>query len=306
MPHRLAGRSHPGVKYLASILASFVFVVAPNAHADTEIVTHCVDWYAKKHGSGYCCSTCDDLPAQSYCTRFGVGGDFFNIYDQSELWVNQDVDGRDFTDSTQIAWGQDSNDDQGTDFADVIFYSGHGSWISSVNEVQLTMGQSNAGESCRPTISFDATLHAELGNGGSGEEADVFVSVSCYSGQYEAWSGGGFDLLSHASGQFNMLNGFHGVVWLESGTNTSLGQYAAAARYNGVGDAWLDYMYNGRGASPDNCPTSLGWGANSVETADYYNNAGWLDFHNNGSRSYYTIQYICGCNPDDGETLPTC
>jgi hypothetical protein len=289
-------------------VSALAFVAS--AKAESEAVTHAVNDYAWTNGTGYCCSTCDDLTnALTDASKFNTGGAFATIYDQLTNFQNMGVDGADFTDASQYSGGADSVDPYGTDYADVIFFSGHASWSSSGNYAYLVMGDSNPGETCFPRIADDTAVwrHMEFGNGGSGQEADAFVLFACNSAQYEVWEAGGYNLLSHSAGQFNLLNGFHGIVWEISGYQTDLQNYAADARYDAIGDAWIDRMYNNDGSS-DNCPMPILWGANAAETDDYYSNAGWLDFHNTGARSgtLPRIHYICGCDPVDGEALSSC
>lgn len=278
------------------------------ALAETEVVTFAATLFAKTNGSAYCCSGCDDLSQPpTDASKFLEGG--FAAYTQKKSWSGAAVDGRDFTDATQFSWGTDSNDDAGTDFADVIFYSGHGSYNSASQYTYVVMGDNNSGETCSPRIADDtaASRHMEFGNGGSGEEADALVFFACNTAQYEAWMAGSYHQLSAAGGQFNILNGFHGIVWEVSGYQTDLKNYAADAINNGIGDAWLDRMYDPRsGANTSNCPISIGWGADSSQTGDYYMNAGWADFHDNGARGWSHMYYICGCDPDSGQAIPTC
>lgn len=288
-------------------VSALAFVAS--ASADNEAVTHAVNDYALTNGYGYCCSTCDDLThATSDATKFNTGAGFATLYDQLNNYTNQGVDGADFTDASQDPVGADSVDPGGTDYADVIFYSGHGSWDPSGNYSYVVMGDSNTGESCTPRIADDSAVwrHMEFGNGGAGEEADAFVLYSCSSSQHEVWLAGGYNLLSHSAGQFNILNGFHGIVWEITGYQTDLQNYATDARYNNIGDAWIDRMYASNvNGSADNCPMPILWGANRTETDDFYINAGWLDFHNTGARSGVIPRglWICGCDPNDGQAM---
>jgi hypothetical protein len=79
--------------------------LAGNAQADTEVVAHCVDLYAKTNGSTYCCTTCDDIDLRTYCKRFMLGGNFAGIHDQSRTWLNRDVEAHDFVDVTRLSYG---------------------------------------------------------------------------------------------------------------------------------------------------------------------------------------------------------
>lgn len=277
------------------------------AVAEREVTTFAVSKYAKQHGADYCCYSCDDTPsAPRQAAMFVEGG--FSGYDQ--ISVNNDlwVDGRDFADSSQYSWGGDYNDPYGSDFADVIFFSGHGDWRKDSMSSFIVMGDFNSNEDCYPRIADDDPdqRHMEFGNGGAGGEADVFVAFACNTAQWEVYNAGGYTALSAPKGQFNMLNGFHGVLYEVNGINEDVRNYAAAARYDAVGDAWLDYMYDPRTPGASNCPMSIAWGANVAEVEDYFHNAGWFDFHNTGARDWVHRFYICGCDPMSGQRMPSC
>lgn len=304
------------MKYVCGALAGVCVVVvgmlsASAALADQEVVTFAVGDYKQTNGAGYCCSTCGELAnPSSDATAFLDGGAFSTLYDQVASYANTGVDGRDFTDATQYAWGDDDIDPSGIDYADVIFFSGHAGWSSVTDTSHLVMGDDNVGESCTPTLGDDdsGSRHMELGNGGTGEEADIMVLYACNNPQYEVWQLNGYNATSHSSGQFNMINGFHGDVWEVSGYQDDLEGYATDAKWNAIGDAWIDRMYDPRNAgADDNCPLTLAYGANQSETDDFYVNAGWNDFHDTGSRSGAPrLYYLCGCDPVDGGALPPC
>jgi hypothetical protein len=294
------------LRVCGTLLCLGVVTQATSALATFEVVTHAVNQYAQTNGAAYCCAGCAELANPTGDANvFLTGGQFSSNYNQVQQWTNRDVDGRDWVDPAQFAWGADNNDPQGTDFADVIFYSGHGDYGSAAQESHIFVGDNNAGETCAPRVSDDTPAQRHMA---FGLDADAFVTFACNTAQHEVWELGGYNALSQAGSQFNMLNGFHGVVWEVSGYQTAIQNYAADAIYDGMGDAWIDRMYTNRPGAEDNCPVPTNWGANVSETDDYYNNAGWLDLRDTGARSgtLPRIHYVCGCDPQTGEALPAC
>jgi hypothetical protein len=235
----------------------------------------------------------------------------FSAYGQVERWTDAAVDSRDFTDATRFSWGEDDVGPYGTDFSDVIFFSGHAgaSCTSGVERAYLYMGDNNPSpEVCQLNVANVTTSarHVTWGGAVAGSEADIFVNFACNTTQYCVWTAGAYDGMS--AGQFNMINGFHGDVAEVSGYQSDLGSYSSAAMYNDIGEAWLDWMYdpNANASGEDNCPTSIGFGENSTEITDFFSYAGWYDFHDTGARTTNKYYRLCGCDPQDGSALPSC
>jgi hypothetical protein len=276
-----------------------VCAVALEARAENEFVAHSAENYGS---SGYCSG--DALTNANEDATYldnGLGG-----YDQLEYWTNLYNDGRDFADQNNFAWGADENDPAGTDFADVIFFSGHGSGsCSSPARAWITPGDNADGCTIYLAHATSASRHVTFGGTVENREAKAFVTFACQTATYCQHTGGAYDAMSQ--GQFNILNGFHGDVAEVAGYQSDLGSYSNAVGTEDIGGAWLDWMYDPDvGGGADNCPTSIVFGANSSETADYFSHAGWYDFHDNGARTTHTYYRLCGCDPVNGVALPSC
>lgn len=284
-------------------LPAALAVLALAAHpalADRELVMFTPEQYG---ASPLCCSGCDDLP-----NAIQDGQHFdnaFSGYDNVEHWSNQGVDGEDFGESDWLDWGADDVATSGTDWADVIFYSGHGSrtcsqfagWWSSIN-----MGEATR---CSPRTAYrdGSTTNGHLRFGGTtaSRDANAYVLFTCQSAHRCVWENGGYSPMDQ--GQFNIVNGFHGLVWEAVGYQDDLHDYAFHAQWNDIGDAWLDDLYRYRYAGSSNCPVAVLWGANEGEIDDFLDNAGFFDFHDTGSHSISGFFYLEDCNPKDGEKL---
>jgi hypothetical protein len=232
-----------------------------------------------------------------------------STYDDLQYWYDFACDGRDFVDPGLETWGADSTAEYGTDWADVMFFSGHsgGSCTSGAQRAWLTPGDDGEGCSMYLAHVTSGSRMMKFGGTTSGSDADVFITFGCATTYYCVFTAGGYSGLSDTTGQFNMLNGFHGDVAEVSGYQADLGSYSTSVVSNDLGDAWLDWMYDpNANGTEDNCPSSIVYGANTSETDDYYANAGFFDFHDNGSRTLHNFYKICGCDPHNGAALPSC
>lgn len=279
-------------------LAALALAAHP-ALADRELVMFTPEQYG---ASPLCCLGCDDLP-----NAIQDGQHFDNAfadYDVVQQWNNQAVDGENFGEADWLAWGDDESSPTGTDWADVIFYSGHGSrtcsssaWYSSI-----VMGEA---DKCSPRTAYRSgggtQGHLRFGGDTPGRDANAYVLFTCQSAHKCVWEEGGYSPMDQ--GQFNILNGFHGLVWEASGYQDDLKDYGYHAKWNDMGDAWLDDLYRYRYANSSNCPVAILWGANEAEMDDFFENAGWFDFHNTGSHTQTGFYYLKNCNPRDGDKL---
>jgi hypothetical protein len=230
-------------------------------------------------------------------------------YHQFEYWTNLYFDGRDITDAVNFAWGADETDPSGSDFADIIFISGHagGSCTAGSERSWFTPGDNIDGCSIYLSHKTSSSRHMTLGGATSGRDAAALITFACQTALYCAYTAGSYDALSRSDGQFNLLNGFHGDVAEVSGYQSDLSEYSWDTLFGAMGDAWLDWMYHPDvGGGEDNCPSSIGWGANSTEMDDFFNNAAWGSLPSNGSRTTDKFYKICGCNPHNGAALPGC
>lgn len=283
------------------LLALLATALPEGAHAARELAM----FTPENFGSGaLCCSGCDDLPNTIQDGQHFDAG--FAQYDVVEHWKNSAVDGRDLTDASLFAWGADTSSPGGSDWADVVFYSGHGSRTCDQftgHWSQIVMGDDNAGETCNPRTAWASGFdgHMRLGGNTASRDANAYVTFACQTAHLCVWENGGYSPMDQ--GQFNIVNGFHGIVWEASGYQDDLEDFANDAEWNDVGDAWLDRMYRWRKSGENNCPVAIVWGANEAEIDDFYDDAGWYDFHNTGAHEISGFYYLDGCNPKEGDKL---
>lgn len=274
------------------LLLTLVLSLVPlgSASADRELVTFAVEQYGS---SPRCCEGCGQLPGLVEMTL--AFSEAFSDYDTVERWFNQAVDGRDFTDPDLNPNGADNQSPRGTDWADVIFYTGHGGrqcgdrprWVP-------TMGDS---EMCRPRTDLDM----RFGGSSADRDANAMVTFSCQSAHRCVWESGGYDNLD--AGSFNIWNGFHGTTWLGAGTAQAIRNYGRDARHNDIGDAWLDDMFRSSSSHEPSCPVSIVWGSNEAQAEEFFDDAGWKDFHDVGAHNVSMFFFIQGCDPRNGEKL---
>lgn len=277
-----------------------ISAVATSGRAEREFVAHTAEAYGT---SGMCSGdTLNNANEDALYFDNGLTG-----YDQLVHWTDAFYDARDFIDPV-FSIGMDDVDPSGSDFADVIFVSGHGggSCASGNERIWLTPGD-NA-DMCTFYLAHQvvSSRHVRLGGTTAGSEADAFVAYTCNSTQRCAFLAGSFDTLSVSGGQFNILNGFHGDVAEVSGYQSDLSSYSTSVLYNYVGDAWLDWMYAYIGSGAYNCPSSITWGTNTTKTTEVFEQHGWYDFPGSGTRATSTFWRLCGCDPVDGDALPSC
>ena len=222
-------------------------------------------------------------------------------YEQTEYSIDSNVDSSDFADSALFpAWGLDETDPTGTDFADVIFFSGHGDRECSggYHYSTIILGDSNGTNAC----AFRLDTNMRLSD--SGGDADVMILAGCQTNQKCVWEGSGYDPLVWGSTQFDTLNGFHGLSW-DNDTNTGwYSSYVAAAEVSGLGDDWLDWLTDAAWYYPeDQCATTVTWGHTTGDCDLIFDDAGFKDFKDTHPIYVSKYYHISPCDPEDGEAL---
>lgn len=280
----------------------FFLLGARVAHAEWEGATFGVEDY---NGTGLCCYGCDDLEFPKNDAAWVRDG-LMNIgFDQVQLNQDGGVDGRDWMDNHVHAIGDDNIDPYGTDFANVVFYSGHGSCSCGPNYYsEIVMGDDNPGEACLP----NTKTHIRLANGGDNEETQVMILAACQSMQYCVWQNGGYSSVdAGGSGdRFTTYDGFHGLSYDYSDLQSQLKSYVEDSENNGIGANWVADLTDLNYFSDDQCATTMIRGSSSSTRDNQYSNGGFQDPKDTGSHTGSTFYYICGCDPDDGEVLPSC
>ena len=105
------------------IIFLFFFLFVPyKAMAAYEVVSHGVNNYDDNPCPGEDISYSDIYTTIVYDCADTSCWD----YPYNYRYMNTSVDPRDFADTDTFAWGRDSTAQYGTDFADVIYFAGHG------------------------------------------------------------------------------------------------------------------------------------------------------------------------------------
>jgi hypothetical protein len=287
------------IHFIISIFLVVMLKGASASAADYEAAVFYVDKYGK-NSDDLCCDECSSLDnPETYAATVANVLDGMG-YDQVEFNDNSSVDGKDWTDSGSYNWGRDEVDPQGTDFADVVFYAGHGGhhcdsygYYSSI-----VMGDFDTSDSrCWANTTTNMVF------GDSGGDANILLFASCRTAQYCVWDHGGYSRM--LNGNANIMNGFHGEGTDSLYAAAKYTEYVSDAETSGLGDDWVDLL-SGSGISRDICATSVIYGSSRANRDNQYNNGGFMDFIGTGSHTGSTIYYMCNCDPDDGEELPDC
>ncbi len=193
--------------------------------------------------------------------------------------------------------GADDGTNLGADDADVIFVHTHGySNRGSDTPSRTGIVAGNINTDCTPTTEHNMQWNGDL---------DIAVIKACQAGSYEVATAGGFWHMVDSDSQFRMWNSFHGNSSCGNHVKRYVKRYAEDSIYNGVGENWLDEAYDWDwGSNNDDCPTSIVFGYNLHQCTLMYENGGWKDRKDTGSRVECWIWYVGGCDPAGGMELP--
>jgi hypothetical protein len=230
-------------------------------------------------------------------------------FGQTTKWIDGGVDGRDFTDvSKEIDFGDDDDDDNGADHADVALLVTHGGHVHDAGGYysEFLMGDEGEGDdwlSCVP----NTREHFLLGNGGA-DDAEIAILAACQSAHYDVWTDGGYFDVRLRDGTFNTWLGFHGNSYDGSEDRNHFENYLEDSFSNGVGDNWLDELYrNPWGSDNEQCPTAVIFCETENDCITQFYFGGFQDRFKVGTsdtKSLSKIFYFGGCNPGAGPTLP--
>lgn len=183
------------------LLSCLTLIICPSAYvlAAYEGAVFGVNNFGS-NSDGLCCPGCSDLNGPIH-DAVKVREALIEIgYSKVKLNQNKAVDGRDWQDALK-----DHVDPYGTDWADVVFYSGHGGRSCSQDWSRIWMGDYNSGERCGVY-----TDDIEFAEGGSGEEANVMILAACQTMHRCVWQGGGYRHIDggNSGTQFTTYNGY--------------------------------------------------------------------------------------------------
>lgn len=220
-------------------------------------------------------------------------------YTQTEVWYDQGVDRRDWTHGVG-----DHIDPYGTDFADVVFYAGHGlhrcDAATGFYWSRIVMGDD--GDNGQTELCEVYSTDIRFGNGGEDQETDILIMAACETMHLCVWENDGYESMDY--GAFNQINGYHGISY-DSETFTALyDNYVRDSAMDRIGENWVDTFTDFNWFfSEDQCATSMVWCSSASNCDTQFTWGGFKDFYNTGSHTMSMFYYICDCNPDNGEAL---
>lgn len=255
-----------------------------------ESVAHCVQNY----GGPLECGSANLPEADNFCNvwanHFDVGGSYG--YYQYEEWEDREVDHVDFV-------SKDYRDPYGTDFADAVFFFGHGNYTCDTSDKRsrFVMGDSANGQDCTAE-----TNEIQFGD----SDANAFVTFSCMGFEYCISHSNQYRHLRGAS-QFNVYNAMRGISWSGEEQRGDFDDYLDVAANNGIGFEWVDEMTRMYRGSYDgnNCAVFVTWASNWSDFEDHALYSGFKDFHNTGDTNHYYLEDP-NCVPDYPGSGPTC
>lgn len=280
------------MKYQFSILiaAGFVFLAPLTALGEAEVTGFGVKWNVNHCGGS-------NLPyATLTLASFLNEIDNYGYYTQIVSNKNAQVDDYDWIDEDE--GGNDKHDPYGTDFADVIFFIGHGLHNFSTHVSRLSMG--DEGGQCEVALGDEVIL--------GDRDANVLLMYSSVCMQYEAWTSGPLASLDGggSGGELAYANGMHGSPLAGSELIDQISDYVYAAEDSGIGPAWLSTFYddNSPTEETEDCPVSIVWAESQATADERWYNGGLADFGTTGTHTYSVYYYLSGCEPYFGSQLP--
>jgi len=215
-----------------------------------------------------------------------------------KTWIEREVEAKDFTDPTMQTWGADDTVNTGTDWADIVWFRGHGGYTcSSTNGYYSTFAMDNDTNTC----SISTKNHIRWHYGG---EINVFVSYACHSGQLCVWSHDGYHLPNpNVNSYFAVWNAFHGVGTATTSDGTYYYDYIRSARAEGIGDDFLDMFTKIKsGSDNDICPVSIIFGIDQDKQEHIYTWGGFMDQDDPDSTANSAYFHLA-CDPAGGNAL---
>lgn len=297
-----------GLRTFTRLCCVTVVTWSPSVHADYEGVAHGVALY---EGPGRCSSTnvnWSDDNATAFKQEIRLAPNSY-LAANTEDWLNGDVESDDFH------WNDDDEVATiGTDWADVVFFAGHGSGICPISLSSsytiLHMGDNSV--SCEVRLGGTAN-QVQFGAGGGSSDANVMMMYASVSLAYCAAEAGNIIRqidVANSGAQFTLLNGFNNSPQDRPESPTEVRNYVSASSIGGIGDNWGSIMSN-RDGDVAECSVSSVL-SSSRDNADFMFFWGGLkDFKDTGSHEEHWYYYDCArdsCD-EDGDTtyaLPWC
>jgi hypothetical protein len=231
-------------------------------------------------------------------------------FDVAEDWLGPQVDRVDFVDVT-YSGGADSTVTNGTDWADVVFFSGHGGSYCAANEPLanrfnlLVPGDYDGAGSCEIRMGGQNN-RVIFGTGSAGSDANYLMMHASKALRYCGAQSGNqiFYVDGGNSGtQLTLLNGFHNSPAAYVGNPDKVHDYVQDSTTSWVGDNWGDIMQYRNGNIQECAVTSTTcqW-AGLCDTL--YTYGGLRDYTDTGTHSYH--YYYFDCSRVECFDLPWC
>lgn len=305
------GRTGTAGRRASSALAALAITLGAGGALANEMVVYGVSNFG---GTGECSG--DDLP--SFSTEVDTIKGRFDDWIASGDWTssrsfkNTGVDKIDIADAAKLSGGADTADPGGIDHVDVGFLLTHGAaeWGSRVYS-RWVMGSNSYGSGSWTDCRVFSDTDVSWGNSGS-NDLEVFISRSCESAQYEVWRAGVTDPAEPAyfsvrtsTGTLSTYLGFHGDAYSGASHVTEMDNYVQHSLHDGIGENWLDYLYDpDPGANDDQCPSAIVFGSTATLRDHMYTWGGFRDREDTGTKGAATYYYVKGCDPLNGQALP--
>jgi len=294
------------------VCAALAVLAASPAQAANEVQVYGI---ANFGGSNQCGNS--DMTHSVHTETAATFRATFDMYKLAMLWDetatlnNSNAKGSLFQDASKKASGADTTANAGGDEADVIYVHTHGGHTGPTYDLSVfppkasgpaysSLSMGNASFACSVRTDSDMLW------GNTGGDLDIAVIKACQSGDYGVWKFGGYSSMKTSTSSLTMWNAFHGDSSCGGHVTDYVGDYAATSMNNGVGENWIDEAYDGAfwPWEDDDCPVSIVWGSSKTARKNMYENGGFRDRKDTGTKSGSTYFYVAGCDPDHGSKLP--
>ena len=202
----------------------------------------------------------------------------------------------DFTDSSIVSWGNDTQDDAGIDEADVCMVGMHGlldakRWKGRVRVDEKGEGSCGAWQG---EIYIDADL-------------EYLHLSSCYSMQQETWYN-----WNDSYGKLHQVDGFHGLNWIGKGLRDDYEGFSYDSFHTAIASSWIDNMHLRSWGTSDKkkksvyyeqCPCVHASGSSEKDMWDRMERERYDYVYDHPEPTEFGVIYIVGCDPVDGVEL---
>lgn len=219
----------------------------------------------------------------------------YHAYSAYYVWTGLGMDWGDFVE------GQgDEVSPYGADWADVVFFSGHGAPAvcpggNGARYGIAVAGDPGPGNACTIRVG-GSTTNMLLAEGGSDSDTNFLMLHSSRTLEFCAANGGNINAWVDAGNtgtQQTLINGFHNSPLDEDHNDVEILNYVSGAGMAGIGDDWVDTMGYRNGTYSD-CSVSSVVGHNTITNDSLYFYGGFNDWHDTGAHQSHWYYADCG------------